>query len=58
MTQKKLVAMMEILHENDKEGYDDLWKAMVLLRNLDLVDESITRAMVKKDQELFERENA
>lgn len=57
LNQKNLTDVMTDLYECDKESYDDLWKAIQVLRNLDLVDENLTKAMVKKDRELWEIEN-
>lgn len=57
LNQKNLTAVMTTLYECDKESYDDLWKAIQTLRNLDLIDENLTKAMVKKDHELWENEN-
>lgn len=57
LNQKNLTAVMTDLYEFDKESYDDLWKAITVLRNLDLVDENLAKAMVNKDHELWENEN-
>lgn len=57
LNQKNLTAVMTDIYEFDKESYDDLWKAITVLRNLDLVDENLAKAMVKKDRELWEKEN-
>lgn len=57
LNQKNLTAVMEDLYECDKESYDELFHAIQVLRNLDLVDEKLTKAMVNKDHELWEIEN-
>lgn len=57
LTIKNLMAVMEDLNEVDKESYDELWHAMQVLHNLDLVEEKFVKAMVKKDRELWEIEN-
>ena len=57
LNQKNLVGVMEDLYEVDKESYDELFRAIQTLRNLDLVSESLAKAMVNKDRELWEIEN-
>lgn len=57
LNQKNLTAVMADLYEYDKESYNDLWKAITVLRNLNLVDENIAKAMFNKDHELWEIEN-
>ena len=57
LNQKNLTVVMADLYECDKESYNDLWKAITVLRNLDLVDENLAKAMVNKDHELWEIEN-
>lgn len=58
LNQKNLKETMEYLYKNCKESYDELWKAIQTLRNLGLIDENMVQAAVKKDQELFNAENA
>ena len=53
----EMISMMRMLYENDKEGYDDLWKAIQTLHNLGLVGENVVTAMVKEDRRLFEENN-
>lgn len=54
MTIKALKETMRMLHENDKESYDELWTAVRTLRNLGLIDEKFAKAMVEEDKRLFD----
>lgn len=55
LTINNLKATMRWLNESgDSEGYDDLWKSIVCLHNLGLLEDNIAKAMVAEDYRLFE----
>lgn len=55
---KNLKAVMNQLSEcDDQESYDELWKAIQVLNNLGLIDDSIREAAVKEDHRIWESKN-
>ena len=56
LTVKNLRAVMERLDREDRESYNELYKAVMALWNLGLLEDDIRRAALEEDRRLFERE--
>lgn len=46
--------MSRLAHDGDRESYDKLWEAIIVLWNLGLVDDRLHNAMIQHDHYLFE----